>query len=76
MMAVEVRSMSGDAFEFGTPRVLFKTAVRSVPWLGYGTGTTFDVTPGGDRFLVNVVDKPAVPGPYIVLLNWTAAVRR
>jgi len=75
IMAAEVNG-TGTAFQVGTVRPLFDVRRRSVPYLGFGTGSVYDVTGDGQRFLVNVVaDEQGAPPPITVITNWTATLR-
>jgi Tol biopolymer transport system component len=77
MMAVEVQSGSGNAFEFGPPGALFQTGIV-IPEvvLEY----FYDVAADGERFLVNVNSagrtESASPAetttPIHVIVNWNA----
>jgi eukaryotic-like serine/threonine-protein kinase len=78
LMAVDVEP--GETFTFGEPHVLFQTGVPipSVPFF-----FSFDVTPDGQRFLVNVPQPTAparedarAPTFVNVVLNWTSALAR
>jgi len=63
MMAVDVSI--GPEFHAGMPAPLFQTA----------PGTTVgDVTSDGKRFLL--VTPPSASAPFIVVLNWTAALKK
>ena len=68
MMAVEVQT--DPTFQAGVPRVLFKTHLRTPP------GRQFDVTPDGERFLVNLVPGDQVSDPVTLVQNWAAERRR
>ena len=70
-MAVPVASKS-QYFDAGRATPLFRTSL--VP-IGAQMlfGTMYDVTPDGQRFLIN--QRPADPGPPMtVVLNWTAGL--
>ena len=63
MMAVDVNA--GPEFHAGVPTPLFQTP----------PGTTVgDVTSDGKRFLL--VTPPGASAPFIVVLNWTAALKK
>jgi len=74
LMAVPVRGET--ALEAGTPVVLFDTN------LAYGTTVTFaraqqyDVSPDGQRFLVNQVYESADTPPINVVVNWPALLKQ
>jgi hypothetical protein len=63
-MAVEVRA--APTFQVGIPKALFKTQLRPPP------GAQFDVTPDGERFLVNMRPGDQVSDPITLVQNWTA----
>nr|MDQ5872485.1 hypothetical protein [Acidobacteriota bacterium] len=64
ILAVEVRT--GPTFQAGIPQVLFKTHLRPPP------GRQFDVTPDGERFLVNLRPGDQVSDPVTLVQNWAA----
>jgi len=74
MMATEVDG-TGPSFRVAVARPLFQVNRRTASYLGFGTGAVFDVTPDGQRFLVNVLtnDQPIQP-PITVITNWTATL--
>jgi len=73
LMAVPVRS--GSSFQFGVPVPLFKT--KTVGGASYNSGYSaqYDVTPDGQRFLLNT-EADATATPLTVVLNWTAALKK
>jgi serine/threonine protein kinase/Tol biopolymer transport system component len=64
IMAVEVRT--SPTFQAGIPKILFKTHLRPPP------GAQFDVTPDGERFLVNLEPGDQVSDPITLVQNWAA----
>jgi tRNA A-37 threonylcarbamoyl transferase component Bud32 len=75
IMAAEVNG-SGAAFTVGAVRPLFEVRRRTTAYLGFGTGSVYDVTGDGQRFLVNVVaEEQEPPPPVTVITNWTATLR-
>ena len=66
-MAVEV-SAQGESFDVGRTQPLFE--VRS-----QRPGNVFDVTPDGQRFLVNTASAALNPAPMTLVVNWPAALR-
>jgi serine/threonine protein kinase/Tol biopolymer transport system component len=64
IMAVDVKT---NPEPFGTPKPLFKTNARVPYW---------EVSPNGQRFLIPVQVGANSPGPYTVVLNWQAAVKK
>lgn len=66
LMAVPVRA--GPSLDPGTPKQLFQvhTATDFV-------GTEYDVSPDGQRFLVNTLVGVEASPPLHVVINWTAA---
>jgi len=67
-MSAEV-SAHGDTFEVGRTQPLFE--VRS-----QRPGNVFDVTPDGQRFLVNIASEAQSSAPMTLVVNWPAALRR
>jgi hypothetical protein len=68
LMAVDVKA--GDTFENAVPRVLFESRIKVYP------GWQFDVTPDGQRFLIDSDLVEASSAPITLVLNWTAGVKR
>jgi serine/threonine protein kinase len=68
IMAVEVST--APTFRAGIPRALFKTRLRPPP------GRQFDVTPDGERFLVNLRPAEEVSDPVTLVQNWAAERKR
>lgn len=68
LMAVPVNG-KGSGFEVGAVTPLFQTRVPSTG------GYQYDVSPDGQRFLVNMLAEEG-PSPLVVVLNWTAGVPR
>jgi hypothetical protein len=53
-----------------------KSVVEPLRILGFGTGSVFDVTADGERFLVNVAaEEQETPPPITVITNWTSTLR-
>jgi hypothetical protein len=60
----------GATFEVGSLRPLFATRVS-------GSHYPYDVSPDGERFLVNKGDDyPPTPPPIVVVLNWLNGLKR
>ncbi|MEK6322705.1 MAG: protein kinase [Acidobacteriota bacterium] len=68
LMAAEVNS-TGAAFEVGATRPLFEARLT-------GPGYFYAVTPDGQRFLVNRAVESKASSPMILVLNWTADLKR
>jgi serine/threonine protein kinase len=64
IMAVEVST--APTFRAGIPRALFKTRLKAPP------GRQFDITPDGERFLVNLTPGEQASEPITVVQNWAA----
>jgi Tol biopolymer transport system component len=72
LMAMPVSSKSGY-FDAGRATPLFRTRLQPIGSQITGLGAFYDVTPDGQRFLIN--GPPADAGPPItVVLNWTAGL--
>jgi len=67
LMAVPLKA--GETFEAGAPRVLFRAGLRrtNIP--------QYDVFPGGQRFLLNVLVHDET-SPITLVQNWPATLRR
>lgn len=68
IMAVEMRA--APTFQAGIPKALFKTHLRPPP------GGQFDVTPDGERFLVNLRPVDEISDPVTLVQNWAAERKR
>ena len=68
MMSVPVKG-SGARFETGSPSPLFE--VDFIP----SAGAVFDVTPDGQRFIVNTAMPSKVPPHVVVIVNWPALLK-
>jgi eukaryotic-like serine/threonine-protein kinase len=65
----------GETFEVGTATRLFEARFRSENYLGYGPGRVFDVSPDGQRFLIDIVENEAASQtPITVITNWTTSI--
>jgi dipeptidyl aminopeptidase/acylaminoacyl peptidase len=73
LMAMPVTSKSGY-FDAGRATPLFRTRLVPTGSQIVGIETLYDVTPDGQRFLVN--GPPADPGPPMtIVLNWAAGLK-
>jgi len=72
LMAGAVKA--GAIFEFGTPTVLFQTRARE-PNSSEEVFTN-DVSPDGQRFLINVNLEQSNPPPANIVLNWSFEPRK
>jgi hypothetical protein len=68
LMAAAVTGQSAG-FEVGAVHSLF--AVRPG-----GPGRFYDVTPDGQRFLVNALGEQAASAPITVVVNWLAGLKK
>ena len=59
----------GPTFEAGTPAMLFEMNVRN---LGFPFGKRYDVTPEGQRFVVDELTGSGKPSALTVVVNWSA----
>lgn len=72
LMAVPVKA--GTTFEFGEPAVLFQTRARES--LSSEEVFTYDVSPDGQRFLINGNVEQDNPPPANIVLNWTSELQK
>jgi len=78
LMAVEVKA--GSTFETVAAKPLFDAHVRG--WIGSGVGTginardNYAVSRDGQRFLLNSLTAPSASSPIIVVMNWTADLKK
>ena len=68
IMAAEVRAE--PTFQTGIPKALFQADLRPPP------GGQFDVTPDGERFLVNLKPADEISDPVTLVQNWAASRER
>ncbi len=71
MMSAAVAT-DGAQFDVRAVRRLFDTRLPGTRW----TGSPYDVSPDGQRFLVNVWDGQETPTPITLVVNWTAGIRK
>jgi Tol biopolymer transport system component len=63
----------GNTFDVGTAQQLFDARFRSENYLGQGVGRVFEVSPDGQRFLIDIVENDAASQtPITVITNWTS----
>ena len=68
MSATEVTS-KGDNFEVGAYQRLFQTrAVRP--------GKSYDISPDGQRFLINSAVDTSSSSPLVLVVNWTDGFKK
>lgn len=69
LMAAAVNG-GASAFEVGAVRELFNTrGVASNAW-------TYDISPDGQRFLVNTLAEEATSAPITFVVNWPALLKK
>jgi hypothetical protein len=68
VMSVAVRENHGD-FQSGTPQRLFQTRPLPKTW------NLYDVSPDGQRFIVNMPLEWTSAAPITVVTNWTEKLR-
>jgi hypothetical protein len=74
LMAATVNGQR-SALEVGAVRALFEARVRPQGYLGYGTGPNYDVSPDGQRLLVNAAVAGQTTTPITIIVNWPAALK-
>jgi Tol biopolymer transport system component len=73
LMSVEVEA-DGSRLDFGEPRPLFRTNAAGP--LGGGVRFNYDVSPDGERFLINTdAGDPATTGIHVIV-NWPALLKK
>jgi len=72
MMAVEVKA--GASFETGTPVTLFQTRARQA--VSFMDAYSYDVTPDGQKFLVNMRVHESNSAPLSIILNWASEMEK
>ena len=73
-MAVSVKA--GSAFEFGTPKPLFEMHNVAGARNAAGLRQQYDISPDGQRILVNVAIAEESSSPITLVLNWTAGLKK
>jgi hypothetical protein len=73
MMSVEVKS-TGDSFQAAKPTPLFD-AIPDMASTQLVT-TLWDMTPDGQRFLLNTTAANSKASPITVVLNWQAGLKK
>jgi len=68
-----VTTTIGGAFDAGTPATLFEMNVRD---LDFRAGRRYDVTPDGQRFVVQELIARGSPSALTVIVNWSALLPR
>jgi eukaryotic-like serine/threonine-protein kinase len=71
LMVTDVAS-NGDQFASGVPRALFPINIPRMRQLGQN----YDVTPHGERFLVNTRTEQPEAAPLTLVQNWPATLRK
>jgi serine/threonine protein kinase len=74
LMAVPV-SAAGSTFQPGVPKPLFRAAVLGGTGGGPGGSWRWDISPDGQRFLINTALEEATAAPVTIVLNWPAAMK-
>jgi dipeptidyl aminopeptidase/acylaminoacyl peptidase len=74
IMAVDVQAR-GEDVSLARPHVLFALPSLTLPSQG-GTGTLFDVTPDGHRFLVSGLHPPSGNIPLTLVENWDVELKK
>lgn len=70
-MAVDV-TLKNNSFQAGVPRMLFQTRILGAP----GPRNAYDVSPDGQRFLINSIPAETAATPITVVTNWNADLKR
>jgi len=60
---------AGSAFEVGAVQPLFATRAG-------GPGSVYDVSPDGQRFLVNTLMEETAAEPITLVVNWPALLKK
>jgi Tol biopolymer transport system component len=74
LMAAAVNG-GASAFEVGDVRPLFDTR-RASPTLFGGPAWMYDISPDGQRFLVNTLAEEAASVPITLVVNWPALLKK
>jgi len=68
VMSAEIKS--GAKIESGVPQQLFQTRIK------FTADYPYAINPDGSRFLINIPAETNDAAPMIVVLNWTAALKK
>ena len=71
IMSVDVSG--GTAFQFEIPRVVFQLPDTPRPGV---QNAYYDVSPDGQRFLVNTFSEENMDKPFTVVMNWTVLLKK
>jgi eukaryotic-like serine/threonine-protein kinase len=74
LMAVSVGA-SGATFQPGVPKPLFHAAVLGGNGGGTGQAWRWDISPDGQRFLINTALEETTASPVTIVLNWQSALK-
>jgi len=74
LMAVPVTGTS--TFQLGLPKALFRTTVLGGTGGGPGVAWRYDVSPDGQRFLINTALEEATSSPITVVVNWQTTLKK
>ena len=75
LMAVDVTAAGSD-FKLGVPKPLFRATVLGGTGGGSGSSWRWDISPDGQRFLINTAVEEATSSPVTVVLNWQTALKQ
>jgi hypothetical protein len=70
LMAVPIRASQDGGLESGQPVPLFPARVGEVIPLQSGYNLSYDISPDGQRFLMNTITEASGAPPIEVILNW------
>jgi Tol biopolymer transport system component/predicted Ser/Thr protein kinase len=74
LMAVSVTT-TGGTFQPSVPKPLFRAPVLGGAGGGTGVAWRWDVSPDGQRFLINTALEEATAAPVTVVLNWQSVLK-
>jgi hypothetical protein len=73
-MAVPVTGAS--TFQLGVPKALFRSTILGGTGGGPSVAWRYDVSPDGQRFLINTALEEATSSPATVVVNWRTALKK
>jgi eukaryotic-like serine/threonine-protein kinase len=74
LMAVDVTT--GSTVQLGMAKPLFHAAVLGGTGGGAGSAWRWDISPDGQRFLINTALEEAAATPVTIVLNWQTALKK
>jgi Tol biopolymer transport system component len=75
VIAADVNGQAA-AFTIGAVQTLFDARAITLPYGQYSPGYCYDVSPDGQRFLINTAEGQTGAIPITLVVNWTAGLKK